>query len=95
MSSGTPLNRLGTGPTVSPAMSGAAIVALVCALGSFFVGAGWGLLLAVIAIVAGLLGMVLSLSPRVRGGVTSFFAIIAGLIGILTAIVKIIVGVVS
>jgi hypothetical protein len=76
-------------------MSGASILALICALASFFVGPGWGFLLAVVAIIAGLIGFVVSLSPRVRGGVTSFFAIVAGLIGIVTAIVKLAVGVVS
>jgi hypothetical protein len=95
MSYGTPFDRLATGRAINPTMSGASIVAIVCALSSFFVGAGWGFLLAVIAIVAGVLGLVLSLSPRVRGGVTSFLAIIAGAIGIVTAIVKLIVGVVS
>jgi hypothetical protein len=73
----------------------ASLIAIVCAVASFFVGAGWGFLLALIAIVAGLIGMVLSISPRVRGGITSFFAIIAGLIGIVTAIVKLLVGVIS
>jgi hypothetical protein len=76
-------------------MSGSSILAIVCAIGSFFVGAGFGLLLAIIAIIAGVLGLVLSLSPSVRGGVTSFFAIIAGLVGIVAAVVKLIVAIAS
>ena len=74
-----------------PAFSAPAIVAVLCAVGSFFVGAGFGLLLAIIAIVAGLIGVVMALSPRVRGGIASTIAILAGVVGILAAIVKIVV----
>ncbi len=45
-------------------------------------------LLAGVAIVFGILGLVLSLSPKVRGGIVSFLSIGAGLIGVIIAIVK-------
>jgi hypothetical protein len=74
---------------VNPAFSAPAIVAVICAVASFFFGATLGLLLAIVAIIAGLIGVVMALSPRVRGGVASTVAILAGVVGILAAIVKI------
>ena len=71
-----------------PAFSAPAIVAIACAVGSFFVGAGLGMLLAVLAIVAGLIGVVMALSPSVRGGIISVVSILAGIVGILAAVVR-------
>lgn len=64
------------------------ILSLVAAFFSFKVGAFGGFLLAGIAIVLGALGVILSLSPRVRGGVVSLIGIFAGAIGVVAAIVK-------
>lgn len=64
------------------------IIALIAALLSFVTGPGLGLVLAIAAIVFGLVGVVLSLSPRVRGGITSTVGIVAGVIGIIVALVK-------
>jgi hypothetical protein len=64
------------------------IISVIAAIFSFRVGATGGLLLAVIAIVFGLIGFLLSLSPSVRGGIVSLFGIFAGLIGIIAAVVK-------
>jgi uncharacterized membrane protein HdeD (DUF308 family) len=75
-------------PTRSPAFSAPAIVAVICAVASFFFGAGLGLLLAIIAIVAGAIGVIMALSPNVRGGVASIISILAGVVGILAAVVK-------
>lgn len=68
------------------------IVALVAALLIFFVVKNGFLifLLAGIAIVFGLLGIVLALSPKVRGGIVSIIGIGAGLIGVIMAAVKLI-----
>jgi hypothetical protein len=71
-----------------PAYSLPSILAIVCAIASFLAGAGWGLVLAVAAIVFGVIGVLLALLPNVRGGVTSFIAIIAGALGIVAAILK-------
>lgn len=73
----------------SPAFSAPAIVAVVCAIGSFFFGSILGMILAIVAIVAGLIGVAMAMSPRVRGGMVSVISIVAGLVGILAAIVKI------
>jgi hypothetical protein len=73
-----------------PEFSIPAIVAVLCAIGSFFFGAFLGMLLAVLAIVAGLIGVVLALSPRVRGGMISVLSIAAGAIGIIAAMFKLV-----
>lgn len=73
-----------------PEFSIPAIIAVVCAIGSFFFGAALGFLLAVVAIVAGLIGVVLALSPSVRGGMMSIISIVAGLIGIVAAVFKLV-----
>lgn len=64
------------------------IIAVVAAILSFKAAAIMGLILAIVAIAFGLLGVLLSLSPRTRGGMVSIFGILAGLVGIIAAIVK-------
>ena len=64
------------------------IIAIVAAIASFPVGALFGFLLAIVAVIFGAIGIILSLSPRVRGGVISTLAIFAGMLGILAAVVK-------
>jgi hypothetical protein len=64
------------------------IIAIVAAIASFPVGALFGFLLAIVAVIFGAIGIVLSLSSRVRGGVVSTLAILAGMLGILAALVK-------
>lgn len=67
------------------------LIAIACAIGSFFTGAGWGLVLAIIAIVLGAIGVLLSLSPNIRGGIISILSMLIGVIGIIAAIVKVII----
>jgi hypothetical protein len=64
------------------------IIALVAAVLSFMTGALLGFILALVAIVFGLIGVMLSLSPRTRGGVMSVFSLIAGGIGLVAAVIK-------
>ena len=64
------------------------IIAIVTAILSFFTGAIWGLVLAVIAIIFGLIGVALSFSSKTRGGVVSVFSLFAGLVGIVAAVFK-------
>lgn len=64
------------------------ILAIAAAIASFFVNAGAGFILALCAIVCGMIGVVLSMSPSVRGGVVSIFSLIVGAIGIVVAIIK-------
>ncbi len=84
-----PLTRSG-GADANPAMSIPSILAVVAAIGSFMTGAFLGTLLAIAAIVLGLVGALLALSPRVRGGMISIIAIGAGLLGIVAAIFKLV-----
>lgn len=75
-------------PKPSPIYSIASVLSLVCAIGSFLSGAILGLVLAVLAILFGSIGTLLSLSPHRRGGLLSSFAMFAGVLGILAAVVK-------
>jgi hypothetical protein len=75
---------------VSPAFSIPSLLAIAAALGSFMTGAFLGTLLAIAAIVLGLVGALLAMSPRVRGGMMSIVAIVAGLIGIIAAVFKLV-----
>ena len=81
-------------PMSGQVRSGASIVAILCAIGSFvmsgqgreFIGFG----LAIVAVIAGLLGGVKALSPRVSGGMLSIAAVVLGVIAVLFAIVALI-----
>jgi hypothetical protein len=64
------------------------LLAIAAAVGSFFAGGGMGMLLAVAAIVLGLIGLLLAFGPTVRGGLVSIVSIVAGLLGILVAIFR-------
>jgi len=69
------------------------IIAMVAALVSFGTSAFWGFILAMVAIVFGVLGVLLSLSPSVRGGLVSVVSLVAGGIGVVVAVIKAISGV--
>ena len=64
------------------------ILAVIAAVLSFLTGPLLGLIFAGVALVAGLLGLVLSISPSKRGGIMSAFAVLGGAIGVLAAIIK-------
>lgn len=64
------------------------LVAVVAAILSFLVSAGWGMLLAMVAIVAGVIGCVMAMSARTRGGIVSMASIVAGGLGIVAAILR-------
>ena len=64
------------------------LIALGAAICSFFVNAAAGFALAIVAIIFGMIGFALALSPRVRGGIVSVFSLIVAAIGILVAIAK-------
>jgi hypothetical protein len=77
-----------TSTSARPSFSIPSLIALLAAIGSFMNGAILGLILALVAIVFGILGVVLSLAPAKRGGVISTFGIGAGVLGILAAVIK-------
>jgi Domain of unknown function (DUF4112) len=74
------------GDPVKPKVATAAIVAIIAAIWSFFSGAFWGLILAIIAVVAGAIGMLIAVSPRRRGGLLSIGAIALGVIALVRAV---------
>lgn len=66
----------------------ASIVAIIAAILSFKFGAILGLIMAALALVFGLLGIVLALMPNTRGGALSIFAVILSFVGVIAAIIK-------
>ncbi|QOV87464.1 hypothetical protein [Humisphaera borealis] len=84
----TRLSYPNTFPRVpEPVKSTASIIAIACAVGSFFVDhAMLRLLLVCIAVVAGLIGLLRSVSPRVSGGILSVVAIVLAAIGFVVAL---------
>ena len=76
-----------TGET-KPHFSLPSLIALAAAIASFFVTAAGGFILALIAIACGLIGVLLSFSPSVRGGLVSVMSLVIGTIAILVAVGK-------
>ncbi len=74
--------------TQHPEYSLPSILAIVSAAASFFFGAVLGFVLAVAAIILGVIGMILAVSPSIRGGFVSIISILAGLVGIIAAVLK-------
>ena len=77
-----------TTPATTNSFSIPSLIAIAAAIGSFMDGATMGMVLAGIAILFGIIGVIISLSPAKRGGVVSTFGIFAGAIGIIAAIIK-------
>lgn len=72
----------------------AATLALIAAIGSFvltFTGNPvWGLIAAVLGIVLGILGVVISASPKIGGGLMSSISVILGILGVGLAVLVLI-----
>jgi hypothetical protein len=83
-------DRLPASTAPAPAFSIPSILAILAAIGSFMTGAFLGMILAIAAIVLGLIGVMLALSPRVRGGMMSILSILAGVAGIVAAVFKLV-----
>ncbi len=64
------------------------IIAIGAAIASFFVGAFGGFMLALVAIVFGIFGLLLSFSPSVRGGLISMVSLVVAGIAIFAAVIK-------
>ena len=73
-----------------PVFSIPSILAAICAVASFGVGAGLGFVLAILAIILGGFGVLLALAPQTRGGIVSVISIVAGAIGIIAAVLKLV-----
>jgi hypothetical protein len=74
-----------------PRFSIVSILALICGIIGLASGAGWGLVLAILAILLGAIGVIMSLLPGVRGGMMSILSVVLGAIGIILAIIKFII----
>lgn len=85
------LNCLMDSVQTKPHYSLPSIIALVAAIASFFVSAGTGFLLAIVAIACGVLGFILSLSPSIRGGFISVLSLCFAGLGIIVAVIRAIV----
>ncbi len=66
----------------------ASILSIAAAIGSFMAGAIMGLVLAVVAILFGAIGVLMSFSASRRGGIVSILAVVGGVLGIVAAVVK-------
>ncbi len=71
-----------------PHFSIPSLIAIGAAIASFFVSAGPGFLLAIVAIIFGVIGFLLALSPSIRGGILSFVSLFIACIGIVVAIIR-------
>lgn len=72
----------------------AATIAIIAAIGSFvltFAGSPiWGLVVAILAIILGIVGVIISASPKVGGGLMSSFSVILGILGVGVAVLVLI-----
>jgi len=73
----------------APHKSLISLLAVICAIVSFFVHSGiLGLVLAIIAIVLGLIGFLLALAPGIKGGGLSLLAMVLGAAGAICGIIR-------
>lgn len=68
------------------AASLAIIAAIVGWIVLFAAYPGWSFLLNILAVVAGIIGLIMAASPRVSGGIASIVGIVLGAVGIILAI---------
>jgi hypothetical protein len=74
--------------TPKAAFSIPSIISIIAVILSFKWGAILGMIMAGVAIVFGLLGILLSMSSAKRGGVLSVLGVMGGAIGVVAAIIK-------
>lgn len=71
----------------------AATFSILSAVGSYIAicagHPGWALLLSIISIPLGLLGLIISASPRVKGGILSIFAMVLGIVGVVVSLLAV------
>lgn len=64
------------------------IIAIIAAALSFYFATILGLIFAIVAFVFGIIGAVLAVSPKTRGGIISIIAVALSFIGVIAAVVK-------
>jgi hypothetical protein len=74
--------------TSKAAFSIPSIISIIAVILSFYWGAILGMIMAGVAIVFGLLGMLLSMSSARRGGIISILGVIGGAVGVIAAVIK-------
>lgn len=75
-----PSQQTGTAATI------AIIAAIVGWIVLFAAYPGWSFLLNILAVVAGIIGLIMAASPRVSGGIASIVGIVLGAVGVILAI---------
>lgn len=77
-------------PRTAQQTSAAATIAIIAAIVGWIVlfaaYPGWSFLLNIVAVVAGIVGLLMAASPRVSGGIASIIGIVLGAVGIILAI---------
>ncbi len=76
--------------SLEPRKSLPSIIAICAAIGSFFVAAGWAVLLCVVAVLLGVVGFVLAASPKIAGGILSLAAMAIGALGFIIALIRVV-----
>lgn len=76
-------------PTGEAKFSIPSLVAIGCAVAAFF-DTGLGFVFAIAAIIFGLIGVVVAISPARRGGIMSAIAVVAGVVAAIAAILSLI-----
>ena len=66
----------------------ASLIAILAAILSFKLNAIFGLLLAAVAFIFGLIGMLMALGKETRGGILSSLAVGLSFIGVIAAVIK-------
>lgn len=81
--------------TSKASFSIASILAIIAAILSFQAGAILGLVLAALALIFGVAGLILALMPDTRGGGLSILAVILSFLGVIASIAKAIIWIVG
>lgn len=69
------------------------IIAVICAVLSFF-DTGFGFVFAILAIIFGVIGALIAVSPSRRGGIMSIIAVVLGILAAIVSILGLIFGIV-
>ncbi|MES2474959.1 MAG: hypothetical protein V4640_04210 [Verrucomicrobiota bacterium] len=81
--------------TSKAAFSIPSIISIIAVILSFKAGSILGMIMAGVAILFGMLGILLSMSSAKRGGILSILGVVGGAIGVIAAIIKAIIWIVG
>lgn len=86
MSIQPPIREPRTGQQTGAAATVAILAAIIGWIVLFARYPGWSFWLNIVAVVAGIIGLLMAASPRVSGGIASIIAIVLGAVGVILAI---------